>query len=193
MVVLRHLAAYLASHQEFAFLSSGVAAMLECTTSMTTWSQASVLWKFSQTVTGQVTVAPDGPFHVQQFSWVDAFCFLPAAFRSWCHFLQQRQRSMHAQVRPLMPSFWVALWVGYWKTYSDMVVHWHLRRPWNFAKTWSWTSSTFVLQNPLATGLGGDWNSQAVLNSKQHEPSWCGNKTLASSKTALADVNFGHI
>ena len=29
MVVLRHLAAYLASHQEFAFLSSGVAAMLE--------------------------------------------------------------------------------------------------------------------------------------------------------------------
>ena len=48
-------------------------------------------------MTVQVTVAPDDPFHVQQFSWADAFCFLPAALRSWCHFLQRKQRSMHAQ------------------------------------------------------------------------------------------------
>ena len=179
--------------RSYVSLSNGVAAMLECTIPMTTWSQASVFWKFSQTVTGQVTADPDGPFHVQQFSWVDAFCFCQPHSKAGVTFFSRSRGLCMLKWNLWCHPFESPCELDDWKTYGDMAVYRQLRRPWNFAKTWSWTSAAFILQNPLATSLGGNWNSQAVFNSRQHQPCWCGNKTPTSSKNAFFDVNFGHV
>ena len=109
MVVLRHLVAYLASHQEL------------CVSLKWRGRNVGMYHTYDNLEPGEcvLEVFTDSDWASDRGSRRSISCatifmggyllFLPAALKSWCHFLQQKQRSTHAQVEPLMPSFRVAL------------------------------------------------------------------------------------
>ena len=145
-------------------------------------------------MTGQVTVDPDGPSHVQQFSWVDAFCFLPAALKSWCHSLQLKQRSMHVQ-SGTSDAILLSRLVS-WMTGKRTVI-------------WLYTDSSGARGILQRRGVGrlrhlscrilwlqalvetGTVKLSSIAGSMN--PADVGNKTPTSPKDAFFDVNFGNV